>query len=301
MDNDPLAYAWSIETQPVDANASIDNAATAMPLLQTLTPGEYVVVLTVDDGRGGTSTDSVVINLQNDSPIIAIDEVASNLAIGERIVLNATGSSDPNGHSLTYNWSVLSAPTDSNLVSTFSESIPEVQFDANGIFEVLLEVSDGYAAEAELLTFTVSEFSQSKVADNFTYFESDPQCNLMATSEESVVNIIDSDGTTLERFDLTSTVLHLAVSPNGEWIGVAHSDSVSMIRVADNRVFGPWAGPELPSDIIIDNDGNVHIFPSTGQWVRAVSVEPITGDASVGSGIIRHRTVAKMHRTLQLF
>ena len=87
----------------------------------------------------------------------------------------------------------------------------------------------------------------------------------------------------------------MAVSPNGEWIGVAHSDSVSMIRVADNRVFGPWAGPELPSDIIIDNDGNVHIFPSTGQWVRAVSVEPITGDASVGSGIIRHRTVAKMH------
>ncbi|WOR15253.1 PKD domain-containing protein [Hyphomonas sp. FCG-A18] len=296
QDGDTLSFAWTVVSQPNGSSATIDNANSATPTLQTLVPGDYAVELTVTDGRGGSSSDTLLLSLQNDAPIVSIDTVETNLAIGESVTLNPTGSSDPNGHALTYSWTVSSAPPSSNLVASFNGPVPEVAFDAIGRFDVLVDVTDGYATTSETLTFEVTEFVQSSIAPGFTYLETDAQGDLVAIAEEQIVRTIDANGATLDTFNLSKTVTSLAVSPNGSWIGAAHLDAISAIRVSDGVIFGPWDVSIQPGDIITGNDGVVHTFPQTGQWVQALSVNPQSGlETSSSGGSIRHQTIAKLH------
>ncbi|NQY39471.1 MAG: Ig-like domain-containing protein [Henriciella sp.] len=295
-DGDALSFAWTVGSQPSGASATIDNANTATPTLQTLVPGDYSVELTVTDGRGGSSSDSLTLSLQNDAPVVSIDTVETSLAIGQAVTLNPTGSSDPNGHTLTYSWTVTSAPSSSNLVASFNGSVPEVSFDAAGQYVVSLDVTDGYATISETLTFGVTEFVQNDIASGFTYLETDADGDVLAISEEQSVRTVDASGTVLDTFSLSKTVTSLAVSPNGSWIGAAHLDSVSIIRMSDGRVFGPWDVSIQPGDITAGNDGVIHTFPQTGQWVQALSINPETGvETSSTGGLVRHRTVAKPH------
>lgn len=294
-DGDALSYSWSISSQPNGANATISENNTSSPTLLAMAPGEYIVRVTVTDGQGGSSSDTATIDLQNDAPIIAIDTLPANVAVGETLTLNATGSTDPNGHTLTYAWSLSSAPVSSNLISDFDGVAPIIAFDVEGFFEVTIEVSDGYETVTDTVSIDVTEFSQNIVAPRYTYLETDAQNKLTVISEDDVVDILNDEGESVGSFSFSDAVTHLTTSPNGEWIGAAHVNSVSIIRVSDRTVFGPWSVSSEPGDLIIDNSGYAHVFPRTGQWVRALTIHPTDGTESNGLGSIRHRTIAKMH------
>ena len=296
-DGDALQFSWAITSLPsAGAVASLDDANTANPTLQTLVPGVFEVELTVTDGRGGSSTDSVTLDLQNDAPVILLDAVRGQLAIGESVTLNPTGSTDPNGHPLTFDWTLTTAPASSNLISSFPGAAPIVAFDIAGTFELTVEVSDGYATVSEQLSFTVDEFVKNDIAKAFTYLETDANSSVIAVAENDSVSTIDADGIEVGAFALGNTVIDLAVSPDGAWIGAAHLDSVSMIRMSDGAVMGPWPVPTQPGDLIIDNSGFVHVMPRTGQWIQFSSVDPSTGAiTSSAGGPVRAGTIVKVH------
>ncbi len=66
------------------------------------------------------------------------------VVIGATAKLNASSSSDPDGDDLTYSWSFISKPNESNsaLVGA-GQSDAEFTLDKAGVYEVQLEVSDG--------------------------------------------------------------------------------------------------------------------------------------------------------------
>lgn len=89
-DNDPLTYAWDL-----DGDGTTDSTE-AEPSHTYDTPGSVLVELTVDDGAGGTATDSIRIDPGSNAPVPEIVSPADGdtFAVGEQITLTGTAT-DP--------------------------------------------------------------------------------------------------------------------------------------------------------------------------------------------------------------
>ena len=61
VDNDPLTFAWIFLARPPGSAASLTNPTSVTPSFTPDLPGDYSIELTVDDGNGGTATDTVTI------------------------------------------------------------------------------------------------------------------------------------------------------------------------------------------------------------------------------------------------
>ena len=133
-DGDALSYSWSFSRVPEGSSLlenssafSTNNMATAITSFVPDTMGTYIVALAVTDAKGVTSSpDSVIISVSEGALPIAVAGVDQNVVEGETVVLDGSGSYDPLGRSLTYEWGVASAPAGSTAASSAASQINTV-------------------------------------------------------------------------------------------------------------------------------------------------------------------------------
>ena len=165
-DGNPLGYSWSLTMAPgpwgfeevapgvgewMDWPALSDGMASA----PTFTPdlnGEYRLRLTVNDGELSSVVDEVLITATggavNSAPTA---DAGSNqsVTVGDTVLLNAGGSSDPDNDPITYNWSIQIQPLGSSAaVDDPSSETPSFVADVEGSYEVQLIVNDGLVNSA---------------------------------------------------------------------------------------------------------------------------------------------------------
>ena len=155
-----LTYAWSFESQPTGSQAVLTGANTPLPSFTPTIPGTYTVILTVTDDQGISAIDRVMITVMEDPPPIADAGSDQPQAANNQIVmLDGSGSSDPDGGVLTYVWSFESQPTGSQTVlagadtplASFTPTIP-------GTYTVILTVTDDQGISAiDRVMITVME------------------------------------------------------------------------------------------------------------------------------------------------
>jgi hypothetical protein len=140
---DTLSYSWAFTQKPPGSLATPEGFDTATPSFRADLHGDYMVLLTVSDGFGGTATDSVTVSFNN-LPPTASATGGGAYSVGQRVILNGIDSSDPNHDSLTYKWSLLSVPAGSAaVIADPSASAISLYLDARGQYEVQLVVNDG--------------------------------------------------------------------------------------------------------------------------------------------------------------
>ena len=78
-----------------------------------------------------------------------------DVVVGEAVVLDGSASSDPDGEPLTYSWSVQVQPSGSSAAIADADAV-QASFtpDAEGAYEVQLQVSDGRAEDIDTITLT---------------------------------------------------------------------------------------------------------------------------------------------------
>jgi len=139
-DGDPLTYQWR-------EGATIIGSGPSPNVFFVV--GVHTVTLEVTDGRGGSSTDTVVITVNappppNTSPIANAGSdttvTDSNGDGGETVSLNGTGSSDPDGDALTYQW------RDGTTIIGAGPT-PSVSLLV-GVHTITLEVQDGHGGSS---------------------------------------------------------------------------------------------------------------------------------------------------------
>ena len=138
-DGDPLTYAWSFGDGTQGSGVSVSHSYS--------TSGSYAATLTVDDGRGGTHSAEVVIVVDppsgNRPPTAVISADPKSATIPFTVTLDASGSSDPDGDTLTYSWAFADGVRGSG--PTMQRSFVDANGDMRetGGYLVTLTVSDG--------------------------------------------------------------------------------------------------------------------------------------------------------------
>ena len=113
----------------------------------------------ISDGNGGTDTATVTITITpvNDAPIADAGPDQATTA-NSGVALDGSGSSDADGDTLTYQWSIASAPSGSTAVLAGETTVaPTFTPDIEGTYTLQLIVNDGSLDSApDTMSLTVS-------------------------------------------------------------------------------------------------------------------------------------------------
>ncbi|RLJ16827.1 hypothetical protein DJ031_15245 [bacterium endosymbiont of Escarpia laminata] len=144
----PLAYAWSFIAVPPGSALDDQAIVGANTVSASFTPdltGQYRVQLVVSDGLLSDARE-VAFQVENQVPVADAGPDLSVL-IGEALILNGSGSHDPDQDLIRYRWTLAQTPAGSVLVQDDigNATTPEPSFtpDLAGLYELALVVTDG--------------------------------------------------------------------------------------------------------------------------------------------------------------
>lgn len=166
-----LRYAWSFSEKPTGSSAILANAETMTPSFVVDVAGTYLVQLIVTDEHGLTGEpDSVTISSANLAPTAAATVDYSLVVIGETVRFDGSGSTDPEGDSLSYAWEITAAPAGSTAALVGGNTaMPTLTPDLPGAYEVTLVVSDslgpGDPATVTITAIAGEDFAELKCYD----------------------------------------------------------------------------------------------------------------------------------------
>ena len=148
LQGDPLTYQWTLIGQPAGSAPIFTGTDTVAPTLTPDLAGDYTVQLIVNDGDLDSAPDVVTVTATN-TPPIANAGIDQRSLMGTTIFLDGTGSSDANGDSLTYQWTLTQRPIDSTAVLSDPTALgPFFTADVDGQYVVELVVNDGFISSA---------------------------------------------------------------------------------------------------------------------------------------------------------
>ena len=155
-DGDALTFMWTVTGATFEAGTSATDV-----MAQVSFPGDmaYDAVLDVSDGNGGTAQATVNVGVVNGAPTAVVTADPDSVATGDGnttiVTIDATGSSDPDGDSLVYAWTVPSGTFENG--TTDSDDVIEVSFPGSAPYEVTVIVTDAFSA-ADTAAVTIRVF-----------------------------------------------------------------------------------------------------------------------------------------------
>ena len=296
-EGDTLDFQWSVVSQPAGVNVTLEDSDTAMPSFTSFVPGEYEFELVVTDDLNDVGSDRVIVNLVNQAPVLSLKPYKTEGFVGLPITFDASDSTDVNGQTLMFEWEIISAPESSELLSSlYSDPVQDIAFDTSGDFTVKLTVSDGFASDTITLdSQSIELYNIIPLTNTFTDAEYDNVNDRVVTLSGSTVSVIEFDGAETI-IDLPLSGAAVSVQPSGNFAAVAHNAFISFINLETKSVVATHPVPQQFGDVVMDDNGFAHAYPSTGQWVRTYTVDMQTGTYKTSDGsLTRHRTKAKLH------
>ncbi len=165
-----LTYAWTIVSKPAASLLStLVNATTPQPDFLPDVSGAYTLQLIVNNGTQASAPSTVQITAYAIGiPPNANAGAAANVQRGQPVTLNGTASNDPShtGLTLSYQWTIQSAPAGSTLAGAQLAGLVNPHFtpDVDGAFVIQLMVTDTLGSSTD--TVTITAYDASNVPPN---------------------------------------------------------------------------------------------------------------------------------------
>lgn len=165
-DGQALTYQWSFLSKPAGSIAVLSNSTAVKPTFVADVAGTFTASLAVKDANASSNPSSVniTVNGTTSSPPPANPLPVANagpdetVTVGQTATLDGSASADPDGQTLTYQWSLYSTPAGSNATLTGS-TLVKASFvpDIAGSYVAKLVVSDaGGSSTPDMATITAT-------------------------------------------------------------------------------------------------------------------------------------------------
>lgn len=147
---DALAYAWSLVSRPAGSAAALTGAQTASPEFIADVAGDYVLRLLVNDGALDSEPQTLLVRATAANAVPVADAgAAQTVGEGSTVTLDARASSDADGQTLSYAWSLTGRPAGSTAVLNAATSArPTFVADKPGTYVATVVVSDAQSSSA---------------------------------------------------------------------------------------------------------------------------------------------------------
>jgi RHS repeat-associated protein len=145
VDGDALSYRWTLSHVPSGSLAALSDVTVVFPSFVADQAGQYVADLVVDDGTFSSGPDSVIINIDSVNTMPVADAgIDQSVFTGQLVQLDGSASSDADGDSLSWSWTLISTPAGSltELDNTIAVR-PTFTADLEGRYVAQLVVNDG--------------------------------------------------------------------------------------------------------------------------------------------------------------
>lgn len=275
-ENETLTYEWTETADETDGCTPSSTSAAQPTLTLTNQTESYTCTysLTVSDGNTTTSADTVLVTVSadNDAPTAHAGE---DTEIDDDTTLDGTGTTDPEGETLTYSWTILedNNPDGGCALSNFDTAEPTLrisQIEEEFICTFRLRVLDSANNEStDTVTYTIASTEQDQ--DNSG---SDP----------------DEDVDSNETEETTETLTVRRITPlSRNRVRIAYSDS-------SQRTIACFpSGSNKPLAKLTKNTRYLICAKANGKQIR--SFDALTGQRVNGKKVFsRKKTVVKMNR-----
>jgi len=165
-DGDAITYQWSVRRAPEGNNATLSATNVISPTLVPEIAGVYVIELVVNDGQTDSPVDIVVITVKSSQLPIANAGIDQTVPVANEVTLDGSGSKDPDGDAITYQWSIDSAPEGHNATLSATNIIsPTLIPDIAGDYVIELVVNDGQTDSSVDSVVITAKSSQLPIAN----------------------------------------------------------------------------------------------------------------------------------------
>ncbi len=273
-DGDALTYSWVLKA-PAGSGATLSDASKPAPTFVADVDGDYVLELTVNDGRGNNSSDSVVVSTQTTSPI-ANAGANQRVNVGSTVQLDGSASADPDGGPLSYFWAFAYRPAGSTAVlSGDNTANPSFVADVPGTYVVELKVTDDDTP--------VQHSTMATVVINTSGINSAPTANAGAPQSLHFGGTVQLDGSTSTDpdGDALSYKWSLISKPSGSTAALSSSTIPNPTFVADRT--GQYVVQLVVSDGTHTSQPSTALITATTPGFDATPLSLNFGDQLVGT------------------
>lgn len=216
------------------------------------------------------------------------------------VTLDAAGSSDPEGQSLAYNWTLVSQPIGSTVdISADADSV-QLQFmpQIPGSYELELQVNDGVRnspiARASVNVFANDEDLVHRLEGELRDVEFSKSLGLLVVAEASGLRLIDIASLTEAAIDLGLPARQVGLSPDGLMAAVSHAGTATLVDLQTQTIVDTQTYADDWGDIVLDANQLAHVVPNRDQWSYLYSLD-FVNDASDRVYGARAGTQIRMH------
>lgn len=176
-DGNAITRAWTFKSLPAGSSATLSSSNGASTGFSPDALGDYVVLLTVADSHGAKSEYTTTVSVNNRRPVATIGTNATPqslpsaptvlVPLGTTVTLRGSLSTDADGDTLTYAWTVTSRPAGSAAaLSATDVADPVITPDVEGSYRFRLRATDPKGAFSErVVTLNVGSHAPVAVVD----------------------------------------------------------------------------------------------------------------------------------------